>query len=205
MIKVTVECIGTKPLMMHPKTEEIMDNIRTGVSKPSAAKMGGQTVKEEAEKCLIRNENGELGLPWIYFLMSMKSAAKNRKYKKALGLTTYDGSFVTSVLEPENEFLLLTGNKQWVPDKRPVPTKTGGSQVCIRPKFKDWGFRAVITINDGLLGKDVDKVFKTLIAEAGAFIGLGAARPLGFGRYKIVSWEVLERVEEGESEEPEGE
>lgn len=206
MITVKLTCEGRKPLLTHPKTEEIMDNIMYSKKSMKTPALTGESPKQIAERSLIKDENGVIGLPSSYFINSLLKQGRNTKYKKMLGLSTSDGSFVTSIISCEEEFLPLTGSLKWEVDKRPVPTKSGGSQVCIRPKFCDWGFVVTLTIEDSfgveaesededgeknntpLVGEEFVKKF---IEETGFFQGLGAGRKLGFGRFKIVKWEKI--------------
>lgn len=187
MLRIKLGCTGTSDLLMDPKTPEILEAIRTGIRKPDTVKITGESKKETAEKKLIET-NGHLGIPAIYFTMSLINAGKNKKYKKEMNLTTSDGSFVTSLMSIEENFLVLVGDGKWIVDERPVPTRPGCSQVNIRPRFPKWGFEATLAVNDEMLS---EKIAKKLVEEAGVFIGVGAARKLGFGRFKIAKWEKI--------------
>lgn len=189
MIKIRLEAKGTSNLLLDPKTNEILEAIRTGNKIPSGPKITGETKEDTArKKADAMTRGGQILLPSIYLKMALINAGKNKKYKKELGLSTSDGSFVPSLMIISEEFLPLLGSGKWETDQRAVPTKTGGSQVNIRPRFNDWGFNATLIINDDIFN---EKVARKLVEEAGVFMGVGAGRKLGFGRFEIVKWEKI--------------
>lgn len=189
MIKIRFETKGTSDLLLDPKTEEILEAIRTGVKIPSGPKISGETKDDTARKKADALTRGnKILLPSIYLKMSLINAGKNKKYKKELGLSVGDGSFVPSLMIIGEEFLPLLGSEKWETDQRAVPNKAGSSNVNVRPRFKDWGFSATLIINDDILN---EKIARKLVEEAGVFMGVGAGRKLGFGRFEIVKWEKI--------------
>lgn len=194
MLKIKIEVIGEKPLVMDPKTEEVMEQIRGNLKRPTTPQFTGLTVQQEAEKKIIRDngkKDGVIGIPALYLRECIRNMSKmDKKYAKILGFTSprQVGSIITSLIDVEEEFLPLTGSLKWQVDKRPFTTNRGVGQVNVRPKFPEWGFKATLRINENILKAEVAK---RLVEEAGLCVGVGTARPLGFGRFKIVKWEIM--------------
>jgi hypothetical protein len=199
MYKVKIKCEGIKPLIMHPKTEEIKEAIRTGKPLDTAKVTDIPPEKEAAQKIIMKD--GVIGIPSEYFLGSLRIAGTNPIYRKALNLSAKVAkSWVSSLISVEEEFLPLTDlpeENAWELDKRavPNPSKPGGTIISCRPKFKKWGFEVTLNVHELLK----PSLLKKLVEEAGLFIGVGAARSLGFGRFRPVKWEGLPEELEEES------
>jgi hypothetical protein len=113
----------------------------------------------------------------------------------------------------------LDGNREWTVDTRPGMHRPGKGKrkqkvLIHRPRFDDWGFTAVVEVNDSLIPTVTHKTIRELFNAAGKDHGLGAFRPGlfrarrasaererekgikvfapgHFGRFAVVDWEVL--------------
>ena len=180
-----------KGLVMDPKSEEILDNIRSRGMKGTtqdAIRLTGASPEKEAENKIIRHD-GIISIPSEYIIWAMINAGKAPTYKKFLGISRNDGSWVTSLIMVQEEFLTLLGDQKWKILKKGVPIKTGGSQISIRPLFPEWGCRMTLEFDTGGVP---EMLVKDLVRRAGLFHGVGAARKLGYGRVRVTEWKVIE-------------
>lgn len=60
------------------------------------------------------------------------------------------------------------------------------------PYIKDFQATAMITVNTEMIA--VDDLLR-MIEHGARWIGLGAARPMGYGRFKVSKWELLGEIE----------
>ncbi len=140
--------------------------------------------KERAEKHAYRMENGELYVPGVWLSQALKNAyVAMAPSKQKTAYKRYIAARLT-VLPLE----ISLGRKSYKIDKRDVPSQMG-KRACrdftVRPRIENWEitFRVNTTLNEEELRK--------IIEFAGTDIGIGAGRPLGFGRFKLMKLKKL--------------
>lgn len=192
MIKVKVLCVGVSPILMNPATEELLDQLDggAGARKP---KVVDEDSKIKAEKKIIKDESGQIGIPTEYMFACLVEAGRLIKIDSRRSISTKDSTLLPSFLVIEDTFLPFHDQEaKWEVDRRRGMLHNAGKEtaVCItRPKFKEWAFAVNISIDEKEIA--TDKV-KNLFGKAGSSVGLGDFRPAKrgpFGRFIIDRWE----------------
>jgi hypothetical protein len=174
---------------MNPMTEEILDQLWA----PSGGRKAKLEVtpKAAAEGKVIRNEEGQVGIPAEYLLAALVTAGKFVKYDARKNMSTNDSSLVPAFLFLEGMFYPFKNQKEpWIVDKRRGVLNNAGKSVAVcivRPKFNKWEFDVDATFKD----IDESKVLR-LFEYAGKVAGLCDFRPScrgPFGRFEVTRWE----------------
>lgn len=191
-VEVTLTSKGNG-LLMNPMSDELLDELAGVASKRPSDK--DTPLIDRAEKKIIRGEGGVIGLPSTYILASLIHAGryvKNGKDKISTATSTTLYEFFTL----ENEFLPFENqNEEWTVDKRRGVLNNAGKQVAvaiIRPRFKNWQTKFVISIDTEVMNTEV---VKKIFEVAGTKIGVGDFRPAKkgpFGMFSVTDWKVLE-------------
>lgn len=200
MLRIRVRCQGVSPLLMDRMTEEQIDSLERGQQKPPRPDM---TPKEICDEKIYR-ENGKIGFPQINLYSCCVGAGAfitlkvggSRPVQLSTGKTTLLPAFLTI----EEFFIPLDGPGKWVVDKRRGVNKEGRAVRVLRPRFDDWGFSFTMQLDDKMVN---EKLARLLVDYAGSRVGLCAFRPAKkgpFGRFKVMEWEVIEKIEQAEAE-----
>ncbi|MBI2482817.1 hypothetical protein HYV74_01405 [Candidatus Uhrbacteria bacterium] len=202
-----VTCVGISPILMAAADERKTLEIDGGISEDDKAEKGSsvEAIREHARKYvmprkLYRDAAGRVGIPAENFLEALMQAGVKIKHDKKQ-LTTGKHSYVPSLLDIVEDFLLFPescqdqpdGTPGWVEDYDHGWGKTGTFVAIKRPKFEvgSWGFRATLMFNPSEIPP---KVVRQLVAIAGRFVGLGGHRPGKrgrFGKFVIGDWQQL--------------
>ena len=196
LLEVLITVKGITPILMNPMTAEILDDL-DGVA--GARKMKDMsTPKEKAERKIIRNEDGVIGLPAEYLFSCLVEAGRQIKIDTKRSMSTKDSSLVPSFLSIEDTFFPFKNQKvEWIVDRRRGVLDNGGKKVAVcitRPKFSEWEFDVRITLDSSECSEDKAKL---LFAKAGKSVGLGDFRPScrgNFGKFVITKWVAKEAV-----------
>ena len=180
--------------MMNPMTGDLLDAL---ISK---GKKGKQVVEdrsheEVAKDKVIKNEQGQIGLPPEYLYACLNNAGRNVAFDTKKKMATATSSLIPSFLTIENEFLKFKNQKEpMVVDKRRGVLNNAGKMVAVgilRPKFKNWEFEIDLIVDE----KEINPAkIKELFEKAGNTIGLGDFRPQKrgpFGRFMVAVWQVV--------------
>jgi len=138
------------------------------------------TPEEEAQMGLYLNAEGEVVMPGMNLLASMRRAATNFRVG-GKGKKTFK-DLVMSGLETVPEEPLLIGN--WVVDLRPVVINRA-RVLKARPRFDAWACEFQIKVIDPVF-LDVNhggSIVEEILSYAGTRIGLGDFRPERGGPY----------------------
>jgi hypothetical protein len=191
--KIVVRCTGISPLLMNPMTEDTLDQLYGGASARKR-KDTERPQKDVAAEKVIRDAEGNIGLPVEYLFSALVNAGRFVKYDAKKNISNATSTLIPSFMSIEEFFLPFADQKvEWKVDKRRGRLAASGVAVCIiRPRFEQWSFTVTIEINDTEIAED--KV-KELFRYAGGAVGLGDFRPAckgPFGRFTVDEWKVVE-------------
>lgn len=194
-VQATLSSIGNG-ILMNPMTDEVLEELRTGVRKAPAKDRPADDVAAER---VIRDAEGNPGIPAEYLFSCLVEAGRHVKNsKKQISTTT--SSLVPAILAIEEPFLPFTEHSDWVTDRRRGCLPKDKTAVClVRPKFERWQCQVTFEIEDAVAE---ESTVKELLRIAGSFIGLADFRPAcrgPFGRFKVTDWVVLESSETAET------
>lgn len=192
-VKVTLTSKGNG-ILMNPMTDETLDELAGVGAKKASDK--DTPLEDRAKKRVIRDENGNMGLPVTYILAALIAAGRHVKNGKDK-ISTATSTTLYEFLTIEDEFLPFTNQDEpMIVDKRRGVLNNAGKSVAvaiIRPKFKHWQVTFNVSI-DTSVPISID-VVKQIFDAAGRKIGVGDFRPAKkgpFGMFSITGWEVLD-------------
>ncbi len=193
-VEVYVE--GKMPFLMNPVTDELLEELRTKVSKPKARDRS----REDEAKDKIYRQDGKIGVPAENLFACLVEAGRQVELKPRQKISTKETTMLPSFLVIEDLFLPfeIQGDEEYDPEeewkadtRRGRNPKDGVMVAIVRPRFNRWGFTAHITVDTSVI--NLDKV-KTLFEIAGRSVGLGDFRPARrgpFGTFLVKRWAVL--------------
>ncbi|MEK7639154.1 MAG: hypothetical protein AAB388_03275 [Patescibacteria group bacterium] len=180
------------PLLLNPMTDETLDELFAG---SGARKLRKTDVTQEAvaAKKVIRDDDGNIGLPVEYLFAALVNAGRFVKFDSKKNFTNATSSLVPGLLTLGEMFYPFKDQKTpWTIDKRRGRlASTGVAVAIIRPKFKDWAIDLTAEFDEAQVS---ESKIRELFNAAGRFSGLGDFRPAckgPFGRFTIDSWEVV--------------
>lgn len=195
MVKFRVVIKGIrKGILMNPKTSELLQSLYDGVRKPPQRDLPIPTV---AERKIIRDSQGRVGLPDQYLWSCFVEAGRGVKFDTKRFISTKDSSLLAGLVEfecgnDEDFFPFEDQNAKWVPTimggKNP---KDGVAVAIIRPLFRNWKIEFVLLIDEKEISPEK---IRNLVARAGRFVGLGDFRGAckgRFGGFEIAVWEQI--------------
>lgn len=195
MVKFKVVIKGTrKGMLQNPKTPELLEGLRTGVRKPPRKDLPVQTV---AERKIIRDSQGRVGVPDQYLWSCLVEAGRGVKAEGKRNISTSDNSLLGGFIEFEcgndEDFLPFTDqNAKWVPTmmggKNPAD---GVATAIIRPLFRNWAIEFTLLVDEKEISPEA---IRKLIVRAGKFVGLGDFRIACKGRFGGFTVEVWEQI-----------
>ena len=193
-----VKCVGVKPILMDPMTDEVLEGLRTGV-RPNVRR--DRPALDVARERIYR-ENGDkssIGLPSEMLFASLVAAGRNVKNGKKQ-VSTASTTTLPDFFSIQDLFLPFSNVKKgkkegesWKVDKRRGRLKDGTAVCIVRPRFDKWEFEVIVEYDEK---KADESIIKDLFANAGSAQGLGAFRPNckgPFGRFKVASWKELSK------------
>lgn len=196
-IRIRVGLEGISPLLMNPCTDELLDQL-DGLA-PKQPKEKGLSLREKAEKKLIRDENGKLGIPVEYIFSCLVEAGRHVQYEKKRNISTQESTLLPSLMTVVGQFFPFADQGvNWKVDRRRGRAKDGSAVSVTRPRFDKWAFSVDIEIDNEQ--EFAPEKAKQLFEKAGKAVGLGDFRPQKrgpFGMFKIVRWEVLDSAKQG--------
>ena len=136
--------------------------------------------KEDADRAVYRNANGECYVPSSWIEAALRDTAKEFKGK---GRASLKGTVLASVfVDPEQ---IPLGRKDYDEiDRRPAVIQRQRI-VKSRPRFNKWEVEFTINFDETRIAKGT---LKDVLEEAGKTKGIGDYRPK-FGRFEVVSFE----------------
>lgn len=190
MIRVRVDFAGISPILINPATEDLLYELFGGAGARKPRNMD-VTPKEVAERKVIKDENGNVGIPVLYLFSCLVEAGRLVKLDAKRSISTRESTLLPSFLSIEEAFLPFNGSTgEWKIDMRRGRIPNDGTAVAIiRPRFDKWEFSAIFNIDEKEIAEDK---IKQLVEKAGSSVGLGDFRPAKrgpFGRFKITKWE----------------
>ena len=136
--------------------------------------------KEEAEKCLYKNANGEIYQPAEHVFQSMVRAAVDFKFEKR---RTYKDVITSGIIIEPEEIPLVTEGQYEIDSRGAVVQRA--RVVRWRPRFNKWRLKFIIDILDD--NNISVPVLKEILEKAGATKGIGDYRPR-FGRFMVTAF-----------------
>lgn len=177
MKRIDVEITGIAPLLQHRfATEE------HGVNS-SKSKKKVYDPKEEADKCLYKNDKGEIYQPSEHIFQAMVRASVDFKYEKK---KSYKDVITSGILVQPEEIPLIVDSNYEI-DARGVVIQRA-RVIRWRPRFNTWKLQFTIDILDD---ENISiPVIKEILEKAGATKGIGDYRPR-FGRFMVTQFKAV--------------
>jgi len=151
--------------------------------------------REEAERKLYRQENGEPYVPTENLMACLIAAGVFIRLDGKRQISTKGSTLLPSFLAIENRFCPLSNGDgkpaTWEVDMRQGRNPNGGEAVCIiRPRFDAWALELSLL---AALDSIPESTMRQLVDIAGSRIGLCDFRPQRrgiFGTFRVDSWRV---------------
>jgi len=181
-IDVTIK--GTAPLLMHRFSNE--------ESSTKLRKAGTQyNTEEEAEKALYKDEKGNIVQPSIHLESAMVEAAVNYRIP-GQSRKTYKNPFRAGIfVEPR---LIPHKIPKWVIDLQSVVIQRSRIMRA-RPRLDEWELDfQILNIDERI----TPNIIKSILVEAGNFVGIGNYRPR-YGRFEVIKFEPVKRASRNKS------
>ncbi len=178
---VSIEVIGTSPLIVHAfseKARKMIEAKQQGKSKN--AKHEIRVPEEDFENAKHKSPLGWDGFPAAGFKAAMIRGAK------MIGLVMKDvqTNFFIQADCSETQLVKINGACRLRTDM--VRIGMGSADVRYRPEYPNWKATLIIEFNEGMVS--LEQIHQMVMA-AGYGVGVGEMRPertkIGFGRFKI--------------------
>jgi len=172
-----VEIEGTRPMLMHSTA---------GMLKPRDSRGAKPTPEQAAQDALYKDKDGNVVLPALNILATMKAAASDFKVG-GKGKKTFK-QYIDSGIDVLPELPPLT-YESWEIDARPVVIQRARI-IRARPKFDSWSLKFQIKVIDPLLldANHGGSILREILEAAGRHKGLGDFRPR-FGQFRVLKFE----------------
>lgn len=182
---------GTKPILFHTFP---IDTLSAGKSKSGSA---GKDEEEWKSTVLMTGER-QLYVMGCYLVGAIKTAGKLIKVGKGNMMKK-----IESCLECPEDVVLLDGlfvpkegqitmskmDPVYIDVRSVVNPATKGRNLRYRVAAKPgWQLSALIEWNDSIVSKEN---VKECVTNAGLYEGIGDGRRIGFGRFDVISFEIL--------------
>ena len=185
-IKAKISVKGIKPLLFH--------TFPISVLSEKNSKSG----EDEWQSTVLMDENRRLYVMNTYFVNSIKDGGKEIKVgrgnlaKKLASTLEIEEMkiFLDDLKVPEKENLLKLDTEPVYLDIRAVVNPmTKGKNLRYRIAAKaGWTCSFTISWDDYIASKEQ---VKTCVENGGLFQGVGDGRSIGFGRYEVISFEMI--------------
>jgi hypothetical protein len=184
---IAIRIEGVTPLICNRFTDAAAEAASSGTRSSSANKDRG-TPLEIAEEKLYRGLNGSAIIPQPNLVRSLVDGGQYHKNGKSQ-VTTQKKSMLFSCLDIAEAEIEIIHAQPWKVDTRAVRIpSTGGRILAHRPMFDDWALEFEVDLDTVILG---EKLFRSIVDDAGKRVGLGDFRPATkgpYGRYVVTSW-----------------
>ncbi|OGI17651.1 MAG: hypothetical protein A3J63_02530 [Candidatus Moranbacteria bacterium RIFCSPHIGHO2_02_FULL_40_12b] len=190
-----VTCRGISPILMNPATEELLNQLDGGAGARTPKDMVS-TPEQKAERKIIRDENGNVGVPSSYLFSCLREAGRRVPYDAKTKISTKESTILPGLMSIVEIFIpFIDQDAKWEVDRRRGMLPKDGTAVCItRPRFNEWAFAVTIEVDEGQVSPGK---IKELFKVAGRMVGLGDFRPScngQFGRFRVENWEKIKET-----------
>lgn len=192
MVRMRVTIQGTRPLVQHrfgPDAIPLEKGEKTGVA--------GNDPEEWRRSCMV-DEGGQLYIPGTYVFGCVRDGAKHTK--KGRGSIQ---SMVAATLQVEEAVVLLDRHMPKNGDPPTAPTAPVYIDICgvrnpatkgrnVRYRLacsKDWKCSFTLLWDKTIVPRDT---MRAIMNDAGVLVGIGDGRSVGYGRFKVLSWEEVD-------------
>jgi hypothetical protein len=191
LIRARVQICGTRPLLQHkfgPEALPLEKEERTGVAGNDP---------EEWKRTSMATADGQLYIPGTYIFGALRDGA--RYTKKGRGSIQ---TMVAATLQVEESLVLLD---RWLPENAPTTDPSQPVYIDIsgvrNPATKARNVRYRLAASAGWAASFTLLWDKTIVSreqmravvhDAGVLAGLGDGRSIGYGRFKVLDFEVLD-------------
>jgi hypothetical protein len=192
IIKARVSIVGTRPLLQHKFGPESIPLEKQEISDG----VPGNTPSEWRKTCMVTNER-QLYVDSTYIFSMLRDAARHTK--KGRGSIQ---AAVAATLQIEEERILLD---RWLPDEDPTTDKAKPVYIDIagvrNPATKQRNVRYRLAASAGWKAEFTlvwDKTIvsreqmRSILNDAGVLVGLADGRAVGYGRFTVTSFELLD-------------
>lgn len=188
MEQIKLRLTGTSPMLHH--NVRLVDPLDEHTRALSAAAKEAKSKKTDASHRTLARVEFEAGLYWdeklgpyapsTWVLKSLRDAAALTKQGKGIerGVTSMEDMLPLKYRGPRDVDGMWEAKMY---DRRAIGVSTSKT-MRTRPKFIEWALDVAFMFEPELIGRE------TLIAhaqQAGAFMGIGDARRLRFGRFEV--------------------
>ena len=196
-IKTVIE--GVSPLICNKFTDAAMESATKGSRRSTNGDKGSPM--EQAEQKLYIGHEGKPMIPNPNLFRSIMDGGVFFKTGKRQ-VTTQKTSIIPACLFIEETEIPIEHKDPWRVDTRAVRNPNSSGRIAThRPMFDDWRLTFNMTLDDSIIGI---QLLREVVDAAGSRIGLGDFRPSckgPYGRYKVVSWEVVDLDAEARKDE----
>jgi hypothetical protein len=193
--RIQVKIEGKTPMLQNRMTEDQLEQLRTKV-KPAKAKGNPATPRQQAAAHVYTMKDGTPYVPTENLMSCLIAAGVFIRLDGKRQMSTGKATVVPGLFEIEDAVLPIEGDP-WEPDVRQGRNPNGGEAVCIvRPRFDRWALSFTIEVD---LDEIDESKIRDLFDKAGSRVGLGDFRPARkgtFGKFRVVTWERLERSDQ---------
>lgn len=179
--RVTIK--GTKPLMhnRYPIEDQCLKKKRKRAFNP----------REEVEKCLYKDSNGNIYQPAIHIEASLIKSAVDFPWKGRKSFKSIVSNGIEVIPEKIPFEIPADPSKYEIDIRSVVNPNTRGRQPKARPVWKDWQFSFHIKVDEP---DELDaKTLKSILINAGKRYGIGTYRQK-FGRFKVKNFKEVDNV-----------
>jgi hypothetical protein len=190
-IKSRITVKGTKPILFHTFP---IDTLSTG--KTRSGSVGKD--EEEWKSTVLMTGNRQLYVMGCYLTGAIKSAGKLIKVGKSNMMKKIESCLecldqvvlLEDLFVPEESLLTKSAlDPVYIDVRSVVNPSTKGRNLRYRVAAKaGWKLSSVIEWDDSLVSKEN---MKECVTNAGLYEGIGDGRRIGFGRFTLISFEIL--------------
>lgn len=192
LVKARIEICGKRPLLQHHFGPEALP-----LEKQEKEGVAGNVPNEWRKTCMVTSK-GQLYVPGTYVFGMLRDAARHTK--KGKGSIQ---ALVAATLQVEDERILLD---RWIPEKGD-PGNDPADAVYIdvagvrNPSTKARNVRYRLAASPGwkcaftlMWDKTIVSTdqMKAVMRDAGSLVGLADGRSIGYGRFDVEKFEVLD-------------
>ena len=192
-VHVTLKSLGNG-MLMNPMTQKTLEELQTGIRNPVDKTTPAEKI---AESRILKNDEGQIGIPIEYLLGCLVEAGRSVKNGKKQ-ISTAGTTTIFAFLDfGAQTFLPFAEHSPMVVDRRKGNMSNAGKSVAvciIRPKFTTWSIELDVVITTSAPFGAAEDVVKQLFEAAGSQVGIGDFRPAKrgpFGRFEVAKWEIV--------------
>lgn len=182
---------NVSPMLMNPATEELLNDLEFG-AKGRGNVNKDISSKEKAERKIIRNEDGQIGIPAEYLFSCLREAGRHVPYTAKGKISTKESTLLPAFLDIKELFFPFENqDAEWKVDRRKGMLRSSATPVAVtivRPRFDKWSCQLTIEVDTNKETGIAPEKIRELFDKAGKMIGLGDFRPAKngvFGRFRV--------------------